>query len=82
MCHTGHMSREPAAATEVRKAIAARDRLKERHDAAVKAVHVAVLAALDSGITQAELTRITGFSREHIRQITIARRLSGDDDQK
>lgn len=73
MWHTLRMSREPAAAAEVRRTIAARDRAKERHDDAIKAVHAAVLAALDAGVTQAELVRITGYSREHLRQLARGR---------
>ena len=38
-------------------------------DQARDALHEAILAALDAGIRQSEIVRITGYTRERIRQI-------------
>lgn len=55
-------ARAAAAAQSVRRA--------ERNLATARAaLHAAVLLALGAGVTQAELVKLTGYSRERLRQL-------------
>lgn len=40
-----------------------------RHDAEREELHAAILAALAAGMRQVEIVRITGYTRERVRQI-------------
>lgn len=60
---------------ETPRALAARKLTQKRDKAALAALHAAIVADLESGAaTQAELVRLTGYTREHIRKIVIAAR--------
>lgn len=61
-------TRKPRTAT----ALAKRNRAKDRHDAAVAELHEAIVDDLDKGVTQQELKRLTGYSRERLRLIAKA----------
>lgn len=56
---------------QVRTAIARLERLEAQTKAARADVATAVNAALDAGMKQVQLVRITGYSREHIRRIAL-----------
>ena len=59
-----------AEAGRVRRALAARARAEHQLERARSELHAAMLAALAAGVRQAALARMTGYSRERIRQIT------------
>ncbi|TKG67039.1 hypothetical protein [Prauserella endophytica] len=51
---------------------ARRQKTKARDEEAIAALHQAIVDDLDDGIPQVELVRITGYTRERIRQIAKA----------
>ena len=52
----------------------ARDKAEGQRDAAITELHAAIVADLGAGVRQADLARLTGYSRERIRQIEHAAR--------
>lgn len=62
---TDRKPRTSAALTRHQKA-------KQRAAETLDALHEAIVDDLDAGVPQAELVRITGYSREHIRKIAKA----------
>ena len=64
LAYPGGMSKDAVTAATRAHQIATRQagRTRER-------LHAAILAALDAGMTQAELSRLTGYTRERLRQI-------------
>jgi hypothetical protein len=67
--HVG-MPRQPG--RRVRQALAAQHRAQEQLGRARDELHAAIVEALESGVRQADLVRLTGLSREHIRRIARA----------
>jgi hypothetical protein len=70
MWHHVDMPRQPG--HRVRQAAAAQHRAEEQLGRARDELHAAIVEALESGIRQADLARMTGLSREHIRRIARA----------
>lgn len=66
-----------AAAERVITALRNRKRAEKRHEDALAELHAAIVAALDAGMKQAELVRLTGYHRERIRQLARAAREDG-----
>ena len=62
------MSADPA--DRVRTALAAYRRASRSSDVALAELHAAIADAAAGGVRQNELVRITGYTRERIRQIT------------
>jgi hypothetical protein len=54
----------------VRDAVTAYQLAKERADDALAALHAAIAEAAAQGVKQNELVKITGYTRERIRQIS------------
>lgn len=54
------------------RALKRRQETQRRDKAALEALHLAIVADLDAGVTQAELVRLTGYTREHIRMVAKA----------
>lgn len=64
------MDTDPADA--VTKALAAHQRAEKRVDETRAALHAAIAKASAADVKQSELVRLTGYTRERIRQIVIA----------
>jgi hypothetical protein len=60
--------------TDVRKALHEHRRDERRASESLAALHAAIVAALSRGVRQGEIVRTTGYTRERIRQISIAAR--------
>ncbi len=58
------------------RALAAHERAQAKLQETRVALHVAIRAALDSGVRQSDLVRRTGYSREYLRR--IAREADGE----
>jgi hypothetical protein len=58
---------------ELAKLAAALRRDAAKADASREALHAGILAALDSGMRQADIARATGYTRERLRQIAAKR---------
>jgi hypothetical protein len=70
------MPRQPG--RRVRQALAAQHRAEEHLTRARAELHAAIAEALESGIRQAELVKMTGLSREHVRRIARAAGVKSD----
>jgi hypothetical protein len=57
---------------QLRRALARRERAEQIRDQAINDVRAAILADLAAGVTQAQLTKVTGYSREWLRQLARA----------
>jgi hypothetical protein len=57
---------------ELKRATLAYQRAKRSEVQARTALHLAIVAALNRGVTQVEVVRVTGYTRERIRQIAKA----------
>lgn len=55
------------------KAARAHNRAAARLDQTRAQLHAAILAALEAGISRPEIVRITGYTRQRIQQIDLAR---------
>lgn len=56
---------------ELTRAAVAHRKATEKAEQTRAALHAAILAALAQGVTQADVVRATGYTRERIRQITL-----------
>jgi hypothetical protein len=61
----------------VAKALAAHKRAETRAEQTRALLYMAIAEASDAGVRQADLVRVTGYTREHIRQIVKAAKEDG-----
>lgn len=66
------MDREPS--DRLKKAVTKLQKAKDAEETARQEVYAAILEDLANGTRQVDITRATGYTREHIRQLVIADR--------
>lgn len=70
---------DPELARPVEKALATHRRALKRSDETRALLHRAIAEAAGRGARQADLARLTGYTRERLRQIINAHRTEGGD---
>lgn len=66
----GAVSKEPS--DRLKKAVTAHQKAKGAEDKARQQVYAAILEDIADGVRQVDITRATGYTREHIRQLVLA----------
>jgi hypothetical protein len=66
------MTQEPS--DRLKKAVTKHQKTKAAEETARQEVYAAILGDLAAGIRQADIVRVTGYTREHIRQLVLTDR--------
>jgi activator of 2-hydroxyglutaryl-CoA dehydratase len=64
------MTQEPS--DRLKKAVAKHRSIKKAEEEARQEVYAAILEDLNGGVRQVDITRVTDYTREHIRQLVLA----------
>lgn len=64
------MTEEPS--DRLKKAAAKHRKIKEAEEEARQEVYAAILEDLANGVRQVDITRVAGYTREHVRQLVLA----------